>query len=1027
MPRAVILTALSIEYLAVRAHLTELHEEMHPQGTIYERGRFSTDNQVWEVGIAEVGAGNAGAAVEAERAISYFKPDVLLFVGIAGGIKDVSIGDVVAATKVYGYESGKVESQFFTRPKLGQSAYALVQRARSEARKGEWLWRLSSSPSSELRVFVAPIAAGEKVVASKESDLFQFLRSSYNDAVAVEMEGFGFLSAVFAYPNIKAIVIRGISDLIEDKNLDAPESGQEPEQVRQEKASRHASAFAFELLAKLQTQPSQQPASSEPGAESSIVQHKTAPKLGEVKVFFSYAHEDEQLRDKLATHLSSLRRQGIIQEWHDRQIGAGQERASEIDRNLEAAHVILLLISADFISSDYRMDRELSRAMERHELGEARVIPIILRPVDWEGLPFSKLQALPTDGNPVTSWSDQDEALLNVARGIRSVVEGMAEDALGTEANSQADLESTSPLREGKQLFQEKPQAPVKLSNSKDKLNLFDYVPTHPTKSLAYFVDCSQAFRLMPFDLGTIWGLQRSRFIGLLIGVEPTELYENLKKVEFILGEAIKENQAVHELAAMLPRREWIQLDADVDFDSAIVNSLENKAFSDTTLLGFYYKVNLEQLNIDGLRRLQKLCHTLLEQLSPDQPVAVVIHIIHPVNQFLMQAVDPMVETLKNQLRKITPDTPIELLRSKANLSMLRNPLDNGQLIGDLSMIHNSRTDIPLNKGPDIKDRTGLLFCSWIYYLSIDERRTHEEIVDLYLKLRKSYSEQELQGVYHQITARDVVSDLSNLQSHLRTVYPEAVVLERMKTIYEQLLKLSISSFPHQSYEWIRAYAESANVERISATLNVLTNPEFHVISDILLDIWVNELNYESLSIDCLRQALFWYQSFETESDLKLEGLFLAFLRIKQVSVTNQSNQKLHSILDELMRSSPILQKFYDFYQNPHEKEGEFLYQNDPHRFIFAIRTNVKFKSAMEYFKASPASNLPVPLCWLLSTIAPSRGSIKELLQLTAQKRAVFGLCTLEEWRQIQKRPEKENQILDCRRKRNLVFSSNSL
>lgn len=200
------------------------------------------------MGIAEVRAGNAGAAVEAERAIAYFNPSVILFVGIAGGIKDVAIGDVVAATKVYAYESGKLGDQFFTRPTLGQSAYALVQRAKREARKTDWLQRLSSSPASQPHVFVAPIAAGEKVIASKESDVFNFIRASYNDAIAVEMEGFGFLSAAFAYPNIKAIVIRGISDLIEGKNDDSVES----EDVRQEKASDHASAFAFEILAKLQ-------------------------------------------------------------------------------------------------------------------------------------------------------------------------------------------------------------------------------------------------------------------------------------------------------------------------------------------------------------------------------------------------------------------------------------------------------------------------------------------------------------------------------------------------------------------------------------------------------------------------------------------------------------------------------------------------------------------------------------------------------------------------------------------------------
>ena len=97
MSRAVILTALSVEYLAVRAHFQALREEVHTQGTIYERGTFGA----WEVGIIEIGAGNVGAALEAERAIAYFRPDVILFVGVAGGIKDVAIGDVVVSTNVY--------------------------------------------------------------------------------------------------------------------------------------------------------------------------------------------------------------------------------------------------------------------------------------------------------------------------------------------------------------------------------------------------------------------------------------------------------------------------------------------------------------------------------------------------------------------------------------------------------------------------------------------------------------------------------------------------------------------------------------------------------------------------------------------------------------------------------------------------------------------------------------------------------------------------------------------------------------
>jgi nucleoside phosphorylase len=278
MSPAVILTALPVEYSAVCRHLTELREETSPQGTIYGRGKFTANGQCWDVGVAEVGAGNAGAAVEAERAIAHFQPDILFFVGIAGGIKDVAIGDVVVATTVYGYESGKVEDQFLTRPEVEKSSYTLVQRAKQEARGADWLTRLRSNSTPNPNVWLGPIAAGEKVIATKDSDTFRLLRSDYNDAIAVEMEGFGFLKAAFAHPDIKAIVIRGISDLIDGKNDDAIE----PEMERQAKAADHASAFAFAMLAKLEYTP--HATTVEPKFQA-LIQDKTKDFVGRQYVF----------------------------------------------------------------------------------------------------------------------------------------------------------------------------------------------------------------------------------------------------------------------------------------------------------------------------------------------------------------------------------------------------------------------------------------------------------------------------------------------------------------------------------------------------------------------------------------------------------------------------------------------------------------------------------------------------------------------------------------------------------------------
>ncbi len=240
---AVVITALPVEFSAVLGHLSDAREQKHDAGTIYNVGAFRGETTDWTIAVAVIGAGNPGAAAEAERAIATFTPDIALFVGVAGGIKDVTIGDVVAANEVYLYHAGKAADDFIARFAGDKGSYELVQRATQEAISASWRERAGDS-AAESKAVVAPIAAGEQVVVSIKSDTYELIRSRYDRAVAVEMEGSGFLRAAWANQDVRALVVRGISDLLEGK--DAADAG-----GSQETAAMHASAFAFEVLAKL--------------------------------------------------------------------------------------------------------------------------------------------------------------------------------------------------------------------------------------------------------------------------------------------------------------------------------------------------------------------------------------------------------------------------------------------------------------------------------------------------------------------------------------------------------------------------------------------------------------------------------------------------------------------------------------------------------------------------------------------------------------------------------------------------------
>jgi internalin A len=141
------------------------------------------------------------------------------------------------------------------------------------------------------------------------------------------------------------------------------------------------------------------------------------------KLFYSYSHKDEALKDELETHLKLLQRQNLIWTWHDRCILPGLDWKKELDERLEQAQIILLLVSADFLASDYCYEIEMKRALQRHDQGKAIVVPIILRDVDWKSAPFAKLSVLPKDGIPVRRWDDRDTAWRNVEEGLRATIQ----------------------------------------------------------------------------------------------------------------------------------------------------------------------------------------------------------------------------------------------------------------------------------------------------------------------------------------------------------------------------------------------------------------------------------------------------------------------------------------------------------------------------------------------------------------------------------------------------------------------------
>lgn len=242
-PWAVIFTAVGVEYNAIRDYLAEPTGEEVVRGTLFEVGTLPGIHGSWQVALAQTGQGSTIAGVQVDRAVPAFQPEVALFIGTAGGRRDVERGDVVVAEAVYDYEAGKSTLEGFKpRPRTRYPSWRLLQRARLVARGNRWQRRiLPNGPERPPACFVKPIVTGGKVIAHNRSDVALMLDQYASDAVAVEMEGYGFLEGASVNPGLDALVIRGISDLLVGKD-------EIRDRYWQPIASRHAAAFAVELL-----------------------------------------------------------------------------------------------------------------------------------------------------------------------------------------------------------------------------------------------------------------------------------------------------------------------------------------------------------------------------------------------------------------------------------------------------------------------------------------------------------------------------------------------------------------------------------------------------------------------------------------------------------------------------------------------------------------------------------------------------------------------------------------------------------
>lgn len=366
----------------------------------------------YRIVVMQTDMGRVKAAIATSDAIRQWQPRHILLIGVAGGAphKQLQLGDVLVADQIIDYEQQKITPDGVQpRWEVYRTDPELLNGARRIKRE-TWvkLIKVKRPTRGTIKNHVGPLASGDKIFASSAE--ITMLLNHWPRLIGVEMEAGGVAAAVHAKASPGFLVIRAVADVVDDQKTSKSDKWHDY-------AAAAAAAFTVGLLKSVPVQPFQR------DYEKLVRDRK-----GGVRLFCSYSHRDENLWKELKTHLKLLQRQGVIASWFDRDIEASEDWRQQVNLGLENADIILLLVSADFIASDYCYEIEVKRALERHVRGDARLIPLILRDVDLRGAPFANLQYLPADGRPVTLWENRDTAWRNITEGIEKAAKQLQEN-----------------------------------------------------------------------------------------------------------------------------------------------------------------------------------------------------------------------------------------------------------------------------------------------------------------------------------------------------------------------------------------------------------------------------------------------------------------------------------------------------------------------------------------------------------------------------------------------------------------------